>query len=227
MANVDYKKWAVYNYELAEEYLPENPFVLELAAGNCLHAFYLHKRIKKIVVSDISFNMLCASNIHFTKTVVADMTALPFKKEIFDAIFCSFDSINYLNTKKKLRLAFKQAAFSLKKNGIFEFDVSLEKNSRNIINLLNRSGIIKGIRYRQKSYYLEKSRLHKNILFFYENDDLILQEVHIQKIYPLSDYFYELDKAGFVVLKCYETFKKIDASEKDSERATFVARKIK
>lgn len=225
MSSVDYKKWADYNYNIIKSYLPNKPFALELAAGDCSHAFYFHKYISNIVVSDLSYSMLSNSKIKFTKTVVADMKNLPFKQGIFDFVISSFDSINYLTSKKKLRQAFREVNRVLKKDGIFEFDVSLELNSRNILELLNRKGIINGIKYEQKSFFLEKSRIHKNILFFFDENGVIYEEIHKQKIYKLVDYFEELASSGFVVLKCLETFTYKNADENRSERATFVVRK--
>src|SRR5690606_4890998 len=126
MREVNYKKWAKYIFEISKKHLDQDASVLELAAGRCRLAEYLIKFYPDIICTDRSSQMLKQSSYH--RKVVCDMTSIPFNKK-FDLILSTFDSINYILTAKKLLTLFCEVNKILGDDGIFTFDVSLEKNS--------------------------------------------------------------------------------------------------
>ena len=150
------------------------------------------------------------------------MTMLPFKSK-FDLIYSTFDSVNYLTSKKSLLNLFKGIKEILKDDGIFTFDVSLERNSLLHVEKPVRKGSCCGISFVHNTSYNKKMRIHKNIFKIkIEND--IFTEVHKQKIYPFELYFDLIDSAGLYVVECMETFSFIKASA-DSERVQFIVKK--
>ncbi|HEX9251524.1 MAG TPA: class I SAM-dependent methyltransferase, partial [Ignavibacteriaceae bacterium] len=158
---VSYKWWAKYIYSITKSNVVKNPAVLELAAGNCFLADHLSKIYKDYLVTDISKSMLNHSKNKLNK-VCCDMTAIPFTKK-FDLILTSFDSVNYLLSKKRLLKFFKEANNHLTKNGVLTFDAALESNSYKHQKTATTKGKAKGFNYHRKSIYLPASNIHKNI----------------------------------------------------------------
>jgi ubiquinone/menaquinone biosynthesis C-methylase UbiE len=221
MRTIRYDKWANYLYRLVKLYIGENDTILELGAGNGMLAEQFRNYFPFIIISDISFEMLRQSAGKDIKKVCCDMTAIPFKKK-FDLIYSTFDTVNYLSSKKKLLSLFNEIKRVLSEKGIFTFDVSLEPNSLKHIKEPFRKGKYDEISFVQKSSYNPKSRIHKNI-FLMEFRDEIYTETHKQKIYPFAVYFELLEKAGLNVTECYEAFTFKDGNA-GCERVQFVVR---
>ena len=110
---VSYKWWARYIYAITKTKVVKNPRVLEIAAGNCSLAEHLSKFYKNYTATDISRSMLQKSSSKLRR-VCCDMTAIPFNHQ-FDLILSSFDSVNYLMSKKRLLVFFKQVYSHLSK----------------------------------------------------------------------------------------------------------------
>ncbi len=221
MKNIRYDRWANYLYQLVKSNVRKIDFILELGAGNGKLAEQFRNYFPSIIISDISFEMLRQSIGKDIWKVCCDMTAIPFKKR-FDLIYSTFDSVNYLRSKKKLLSLFKEIKRVLSNKGIFTFDVSLEPNSLRHIKEPFRKGNFNGISFIQKSSYNHKSRFHKNI-FRIQFRDEIYTEMHIQKIYPFTDYFELIYKAGLNVTECYKAFTFKDGNA-GCERVQFVVR---
>ncbi len=223
MRNVDYSAWAEYLYSIVEEYLPADPAVLEFGAGNGKLANHFFNYYDNIVVSDISAEMLSRNSSNLFPKICCDMKAVPFKNK-FDLIYSTFDSVNYLTSKKELTEFFKQVYNILSDCGIFTFDASLLKNSYKHIKIPERKGKIDGIEYFQKSEFNRKIKVHKNTfsIKFGEND--IYTEIHRQKIYDFEDYFILLEKANLYVADCLRTFT-YDQATANTDRVQFIVKK--
>lgn len=225
MRNIRYDEWADYINSVSATYVSQKSQVLELAGGNGSFANHFVRYFPNLIVTDISRNMLLNSKNKSIKRVCCDMTRLPFKKK-FDLIFSTFDSINYLTDEKSLLNLFIEVKKILSDEGIFTFDVSLEKNSyRHMKNHL-REGTYKGISYSQKSIYDKENKIHKNIFEIKNKKGEITREIHKQKIYPFETYFEMLDKTNLYAAECFDAFSFINGSA-DSERVQFVIKKIK
>lgn len=221
MRSIRYDIWADYLYNIVKSYAGEKDLVLELGAGNGRLANFFKVYFPFIIISDISLSMLCQTDSIGLPKVCCDMTAIPFKRK-FDLIYSSFDSVNYLTSKKKLLSLFKGIKTVLKEGGVFTFDVTLEPNSLKHMKEPFRTGNYKGIRFTQTSRYDPKSRIHKN-LFRINKNDQIFMETHRQKIYPFNEYFRLLDKAGLHVLECFDSFSFKDGNA-GCERVQFLVR---
>jgi SAM-dependent methyltransferase len=225
MRFIDYNEWAEYYYLLSKDRISDNSKVLELASGNCKLSNSLNKYYKNIVSTDLSYEMLKMSEMKDLKRVCCNMTELPFNNK-FDFIFSAFDSINYLTSKKLLNKLFQQVYLLLSNDGLFSFDVSLEKNSLKNTRFLNRKGNYKGIKYKQKSSYDKEKRIHVNKFEIEFSSGETVKEIHVQRIYPMEYYFELLMKNHFIVKECLDAFSFNDA-DYESERIQFVVIKDK
>jgi SAM-dependent methyltransferase len=219
---VSYKWWARYIYTITRNKTIKNPAVLELAAGNCALAKHLSKLYPDYIASDISLSMLkyYYRNI---KRVCCDMTYLPLNKK-FDLIISSFDSVNYLRSKKKLLLLFKEISKSLNGKGVFTFDAALENNSYKHQETASKKGKTSGYKYSRKSIFLPASRIHKNIFTITYPDGNIITEVHRQKIYSYETFFEMANKSGLYVVNCYKAFS-MQKGKATTDRVQFIMKR--
>lgn len=219
---VSYKWWARYIYSITKPKVVKNPIILELAGGNCALAVHLSKLYKNYIVSDISKSMLRQSNNKLSK-VCCDMTAIPFNKK-FDLILTSFDSVNYLLSKKRLLKFFKEVNNHLTEKGVLTFDAALESNSYKHQKTAATKGRTKGFNYYRKSIYLPVSKIHKNIFTVAYPDGKIFTETHKQKIYSYQTFFEMAEKSGLYVVNCYKAFS-FTKGKASSDRVQFIMKR--
>ena len=219
---VSYKWWARYIYTITKPKVVKNPSVLELASGNCALADHLSKLYKNYLVSDISKSMLKHSNTKLNK-VCCDMKAIPLSKQ-FDLILTSFDSVNYLLSKKQLLKFFKEVFSHLSEKGVFTFDAALESNSYKHQKTATTKGRAKGFNYLRKSIFMPASKIHKNIFTItYPNGDTF-SETHKQKIYSYHTFFDMAEKSGLYVVNCYKAFS-YTKGKASSDRVQFIMKR--
>jgi SAM-dependent methyltransferase len=224
MRKVRYDYWADYIYAISNEYVGNEPKVLELGSGNCHLARFLSAYYPKLIATDVSHAMLSKnSKTHLIK-VCSDMTMIPFKTK-FDLIVSAFDSVNYLISKKKLLALFDEIYRTLSDNGIFTFDVSLEKNSYRHIKDPVRIGSYKGVQYKQETDYNSIKNIHRNVFIITYPDGNMFKEIHIQKIYSFETYFDLMNSAKLAVKECYDAFTFKDGSAKSSRVQFIVVKK--
>jgi len=223
MRSIDYKKWAEYIYQISKEIKKKNISVLELASGTGHSAFNLKTKIEKIILSDLSLQMLSNLKDPRLLKVCCDMKSLPFKKK-FDFIFSTFDSVNYINKKEDINKLLCDVSRCLTDKGLFAFDVSLEKNSLKYEKYLNRRGKVNGVVFQQKSFFDKRTRIHYNHFELTLANGKKVEEIHKQKIYLFKDYFDFVEKSDFYVYKCYKAFTFENADE-NTERAQFILKK--
>jgi SAM-dependent methyltransferase len=223
MKSIDYEKWADYIFILSKDVPRYDLSVLELACGTGVIAKCLNKRFSNLVVCDYSAEMLVQISNSIISRVCCDMTAPPFKNK-FDFIYSTFDSVNYLLSKEKVIKMLKAVSDCLTEDGIFAFDVSMEKNSVRYQRYLNRKGKFQKILFNQKSFYNDKTRIHYNAFEITLPDGSKVEEMHKQKIYTFEDYFRFIDATDLYVHKCYEAFSYKNADE-NTERVQFILKK--
>lgn len=223
MRSIDYDKWADYLFQISQEIKSKRIFALELACGLGNIASKILNKFSFYVASDLSISMLKQIDNKHLHRVACDMISLPFKQK-FNFVFSTFDSINYLTTKERIKKLLHEVDLCLTQEGIFTFDVSLEANSIKYQRYLNRSGQVNGISYKQKSRYSEEERIHYNIFEITLADGQKIKEVHKQKIYHFEDYFKIIEKSNFYVQNCYDAFTFKNATSQ-SERAQFILKK--
>jgi ubiquinone/menaquinone biosynthesis C-methylase UbiE len=219
---VSYKWWARYIYSITKSKLIKKPTVLELAAGNCALAEHLSKHYKDYLVTDLSKSMISHSNNKLNK-VCCDMTAIPFNKK-FDLILTSFDSVNYLLSKKLLLKFFKEVNTHLSEKGVLTFDVALESNSYKHQETATTKGRAKGFTYYRKSIFMPVSKIHKNIFTITYPSGETFSETHKQKIYSYHTFFEMAEKSGLYVVNCYKAFS-YTKGKASSDRVQFIMKR--
>jgi SAM-dependent methyltransferase len=102
--------------------------LLELACGTGRHAFELEKFGFRITATDYSRDILAvaqekAANSRSSATfVLMDMRELKVEKKDFDAAYCLFDSIGYVQTNQAVLQVFKGVYDHLRPAGLFLFE---------------------------------------------------------------------------------------------------------
>lgn len=224
MIEVNYEAWAKYIYLIFAKNIKKKGNILELAAGCGNISMYFSKNVNNLLITDKSISMLknTKGDNYFSK-VCCDMLSLPFKNK-FNFIYSTFDSINYILDYKALKIFFERIQNFIEKNGIFTFDVSLEKNSYIAEQILNREGVYNGYFYSQISKYDKKKRIHENTFRILSPEGKNFEEIHLQKIYDIEDYFRAISKTNLYVKDCYNAFS-FDDFTNQSERVQFVLKK--
>lgn len=223
MRDINYSDWAEYLNTLFENYGNCGYKILEIACGTGKLANSMKKYFSNIFISDLSINMLEFSNAK--NKVCCDMRYLPFQNH-FDFIYSTFDSVNYLLTTEDLQKHFLEIEKILSEDGIYTFDVSLEPNSINNIEQLNRIKTFENYSFQQISSFDRTKKLHTNKFLFFKDGSQIAEEIHLQSIYNLDIYFDIIDKTNMFVVECFDSFSFKDVSL-NSERAQFIIKKIK
>jgi Methyltransferase domain len=223
MRSIDYPGWADYIFDISSEIKKDRILALELAGGVGTLAKLLSTRFAGMIICDLSTGMLLQIENNECPRVCCDMSSLPFRK-YFDFVYSAFDSVNYLLTKERFVNMLNSVSYCLNKEGIFTFDVSLEKNSLRYQRYLNRKGIYNKVKYIQKSRYNEKTRIHTNQFDITLKDGTSVREIHKQKIFSFEDYFRFIDDTDLYVHKCFVAFSRKDADE-ETERAQFILKK--
>ena len=225
MKDVNYPEWAKYIRKITSEFVRKDYNVLELGAGNCKIANLIRKKYQEIIATDISIPMLKSDSKNVVKKVCCDMISLPFNTK-FDLIFSTFDSVNYLMSKKKLLALFKQVNCLLKDDGIFTFDASLEKNSIDVVQDYVIEGSTGNYSFKRISKFYKSKKVHKNIFYITGADNKVVKEVHEQKIFDFETYFDLIIKGGLYVVNCFEAFT-FDIGNDNSDRIQFILKKAK
>ncbi|MGE5437162.1 MAG: class I SAM-dependent DNA methyltransferase [Syntrophothermus sp.] len=219
---IDYKAWADYINTIKKTHVNKTRNILELAAGTGGITKYLLKRYPEILITDISASMLKKVK-GSSRKVCCKMNELPFKNK-FDFVYSCFDSVNYLTSKKELRKLFANVRQILSDDGVFTFDVSLEKNSINHSAQPVRKGEYNKIKFEQRSIYNKETLIHKNIFLFSDSENNKIYEVHRQKIYPFETYFELIEREGLYVIDCFDAFS-FNQGMPNSERLQFIVKK--
>jgi SAM-dependent methyltransferase len=192
MAHVDYDRWTAKILSLSGLHSHTKPQdILELACGTASISERLVGMGYNVTASDRSPEMLkyAAQKEHAPVLQQADMTdSLP--AEAFDLILLTFDSINYLLEKEEVSRLFDNVAQSLRKQGLFIFDVSTYKNSiENFSNYLNLDET-KDYTLIHRADFDSEHRLQKSHLTIFQRSDnhyIRLEEEHRQRVYYVQE----------------------------------------
>ena len=224
MKRIKFDKWENYLYAIVKDECGKKSKVLELAAGDGTFAKFFCKYYPSLIITDISHKMLVKNN-NGLKKVCCDMLSFPFKTK-FDLIYSNFDSVNYILSTNSLTKLFQEVARYLSEEGIFTFDVSLEKNSYAHIASSNREGKYKGHSYIQSSTFNQNSRIHLNKFVIKLANGGEYSEIHKEKIYAFETYFRLIEKTDLYVAECFEAFT-FDPGNENSDRIQFILKKNK
>lgn len=235
MEEVDYETWADYLDEIILMHHPEARDILELACGTGTIALSLEELdCYNITATDGSDEMIrmaqrkareSRSEIRFLTMNMLDFTI----SGSFDVVYMVFDSLNYLREEYELLRLHENVKEHLKPGGIFIYDFTTPRNSRNAIRLLNdEHGSVGGrYRYHRESLFNAKQKIHTNRFEIEELDEAtgsvidVYHEEHQQKIYTFDEIRTMIGKTDFTILEAYDGFK-LKPAHRKSLRITMV-----
>jgi len=231
MEHVNYDSWVDFILEIyKKEYKKLPSKILELACGTANIATRIQERGLNVIASDISERMLTfASKKKFCPNLVTKSMLDELPQNTYDLILVLFDSLNYLLQAKHIQKLLQNVYNGLEKNGMFIFDVSTIKNSKeNFDNFLD-------FYQDSNSFILQESFLKGDLqtnkfCIFTKNGYLFEKstEKHIQRIYKIKFLIDLIKKTKFKLVGIFSKNVKVTNLEDldyKSERVHFVLKK--
>lgn len=232
-SDVDYA--ALADFLLAktrEHYKKEPKLILDLACGTGKLSHELARRGYDMTGVDLSYDMLSIAAQGAREEgldilyLCQDMCELELYGTV-DAVYCCFDSLNYLTDPAELSKCFSLVHNYLDPDGIFIFDMNTRYKFENIY--ADNSYILEadGIFCAWQNYYDKKSRLCDFYLTFFEkmSDGKYVRsdETQCERCYDMETVLKYLDCNGFELIDIIGEDKSSPASKTDS-RHYFIAR---
>ena len=233
MANVDYVRWANYIDAIFRQckFLPRT--ILDLACGTGALTTLLAKHNYEMWGMDRAEGMLTVArrkarqeglHIQFRQ---GDMIDFNLNRR-FDAVLCTYDSINYALNEEELFNVFKCVEEHLEASGLFIFDVTTERNITKHFHSQTFAENKKNYSYIWKNIYSYRDKIcHTALTFFIREGGTFrrFEEVHVQKMYEVGTVKKILHDSGYKVLGAYDMFT-FNRWNRHSNRINFIARKM-
>lgn len=208
MRDIPYEKWAGNIAAVLTSFgVKMGSEVLELGCGTGRFTAQLSEYDYKVSGIDLSPSMIKIAKHKYPglEFKTADMTEY-YDDDRYSAIVSVCDSINYLAGSEALTNMFACAARSLKKGGIFVFDLKTlyfyRKLSDNVY-----TDEIPGCRYVWENEYDESERVNYYYLTFYKHVIGSLWKRHVEEHYQYAFTHDEVCKAavdaGLVIKDCF------------------------
>lgn len=225
--DINYGTWCDYIENLFTLHGVEPDTVCELACGTGNITAELEKRGYDITGVDISSDMLAVASEKLGKArlICADMVHFQTKNE-YEAFLCMIDGMNYVTVPKAAERVLKNVKKSLKKNGVFIFDVSTRYKLERILGNETYIHSEYDVFYSWENQYIEKYNLSDMLLnFFVRQGDSYrrFEERHLQRGYSERELRIMLERAGFTEINVYDELT-LNPPKADSERIVFVCR---
>lgn len=227
MEHVNYKRWAAYVDKIVTRFQPDSQWIIDISCGTGMLAAFLTKHGYRVTGLDSSFLMLkeAQQRGRASHVICADLASLPLYKKA-DTIVSLYDSMNYLLEPGLWKKALVDIHKSLKKNGLFIFDVSTLMNSkRDFSRYVHRETFEHG-GYLRKSSFDRKEGIQKNYFEIKLKDqpNIIFCEHHQQRIWPLQHVLSFIEASPFQLLAGYKEFS-FEPFDEQCERVHFVLKK--
>jgi len=230
MHDIDYEDWNKYLLRVLTHYNFVPQMILDIACGtgNSTAPFWREFQ-GNVFGADFSYAMLkqARSQYPFLPLVNADIRALPFYQK-FDLITCIFDSLNYMLIEEDLLKTFSSVRETIKKGGLFIFDMNTDYGLKCINNLGTFSKDTEDVVSIWHHYYKKGKKeltLHLSIFPKMGNTRGKIDEVHSERAYSTSTIKTLLAKAYFVLLNTFTCFSFNRVNPK-TKRILFVAKAI-
>jgi ubiquinone/menaquinone biosynthesis C-methylase UbiE len=256
MANVDYVRWTNYIDAIFRqcECLPRK--ILDLACGTGALTTLLARHNYEVWGIDRAEGMLAVARqkaeqqglkIQFRQGDMLDFNL----NQRFDAVLCTYDSINYALNEEELFSVFKCVSDHLGPSGLFIFDVTTERNItqhfhsqtfaenkedysyiwRNITQHFHSQTFAENkedYSYIWKNIYSYRDKTcHTALTFFIREGEFFrrFEEVHVQKMFEVSIVKKILNDTGYKMLSAYDMYT-FNRWNRHSDRINFTARKM-
>jgi len=228
MRHIDYEEWVDYVHSLIERLAPDTEQVADLACGTGNMSLELKRLGYEVTGVDLSEAMLRVANgkagseagMEFVQRDLRELEGLG----PFDAVVCMYDSFNYMLEADDLDEALASIASIIRPGGLFVFDVCTQRNSLRYFHDMRDKETGPGFSYERHSVYDQDTRLQSNhFQIHYEEGDVVLEETHVQRIYPVAAIAKRVKASVFDLLNAFDGFTLNEGTE-DSDRIHFVLR---
>ncbi len=219
--------------ELLEEFGVEGKDLLDIACGEGTFAVKMAEKGFDVVGIDISPKQIeIAKEKDVDEEIdfkIQDMRELSSQGR-FDVVTCWYDSLNYILDKEDLRRVFKGVYNSLRKDGIFVFDMNtiyvmeeiwdeqtlVKEDSRERFDMV------------EQNYDEEKHITSMKLTSFLREDDerwRKIEEVHRERAYGFEELREIFKEVGFEELACWKDLEEKKEVDEETKRVWFVLRK--
>jgi len=225
LKHVDYECWYKYIRELMLKYVDKPENILELGCGTGRFGAKFSRDNSIIFGMDRSFDMLQVARVRSRKNFrifCADMTGFHLARQ-FDFIFSVHDTMNYLLTYSDIRKTLQCVKKVMHKKSIFMFDITTEHN---ILLNFDRQSTFYNVRDMEVEWSNEYDKRKKKIfskLEFRKNGRHMGTEMHVQRIYSISEMEKLLIEQGFEVLDVFNDYS-FSRVQEDAVMINFISR---
>jgi SAM-dependent methyltransferase len=211
--------------------------LLELACGTGQHAFELEKLGYEIVATDYSEDLLDVakrkaeeknSRVKFSQQ---DMRNLNLRGETFDAAYCLFDSIGYVQTNFALNLALNGIRRHLRPKGIFIFEfwhaAAMIKNYEPVRerNWKTADGEIRRVSKTRLDIPLQLAEVTYSIDAKKGEDIDHLEETQVNRYFLVQEMAFFLEENGFKVVQFLPAYANTTVINEDTWHILAIAEK--
>ena len=232
--DVDYKKRADYLKTLFKRFDRMPTLLLDLACGTGGFSNEFAGDGVSVIGVDISPEMLNVAKEKSDKQKldVLYLCQSASKLDLYgtvDGAICCLDSLNHITDYEELKESFERVSLFLERDRLFIFDVNTEYKHREILG--NNTFVIEdeNIYCVWQNECQDGKTVDMCLDFFKENKNGLYersQEFITERAYSEEELGYALENSGFEVLSVYgeNSFEK---PQKDTQRAVYIARKVK
>lgn len=233
MKNVNYLRWTDYIESLFGKYGCEPKKILDVACGTGALTVLLASRGYMMTGIDRAIGMLKvarkkAENLDLQIAFhQGDMLNFQLDQQ-FDAILCTYDSINYASNEKEMRDIFKRVSTHLAPDGLFIFDITTERNIVEHFHNKTFSENHQDYSYIWKNNYIHHTKMCRTFLTFFIREDELFrryEEVHHQRIYEVDTVNTLLKAEGYKALSAFDMYT-FNRWTRNSDRINFTAQMI-
>ncbi len=229
--NVDYEVRSNYISDFFKTNKIATGTILDLACGTCSMSLPFVKNGFRLIGIDVSEEMLSAASEKLLRLsdnfslVKADMTNFCLSEKA-DGCICTLDSINHLTDEKDVEACFQNVYHSLKKDGLFVFDVNTIYKHNEI---LGDNTFV----FDEEDFFLswdneldenDTVRILLDFFIFNGHNYDRFSEVFSERAYPLDLLKNMLIKIGFKNVMMYDELT-YDFPKSDSQRVFFVCKR--
>ena len=227
MRHVDYVHWADHVEALMVRHNLVPSTLIDVACGTGSMAVELTKRGYRMNGADACDEMLDVArakvldggyDIELYHRSFHELEGLDRQ----DCVMSLYDSVNYLLTHEEMARMFENVHEILHRGGLYIFDVCTETNSIRHFRDLRERERGDGFNYARHSYFKEGIQ-YNDFKIRFDDPEREIQELHQQRIYPLSDIEQVIEDSPFSLEGAYNGFSLREPSE-DSDRVHFVLR---
>lgn len=233
MKNVNYPRWSDYIESLFKMYGCEPRNILDLACGTGALSVLLASKGYLVTGIDRAKGML---NIAREKAKDQNLQITFYQGNMlnfqldqqFDAILCTYDSINYADNENELSGIFETVSKHLVQDGLFIFDVTTERNIVEHFHNKTFSQNHEDYSYIWKNNYLYHTKMCRTFLTFFIREGELFrryEEVHKQRIYEVDTVNKLLKATGYKMLSAYDMYT-FNKWTRTSDRINFTAQLI-